>query len=72
MVSIKLPSQQHLTVSSSYDSGTHTGFHVGLQKEGEYTSTTLNRVLSKEQIRGLEAVLLATTKMYLEEKHNEN
>lgn len=68
MISSKLSDANTLTVSSSYDSGVHTGFHLGLQKDGEYTVTTLDKILSKEQILGLEAMLLATAKMYLKEE----
>ncbi len=58
----------NLTADSSWDSGTHTGFHLGVVKEGEYFNQPINKVLSKEQIKSLELVLLSTALQMLEEK----
>ena len=67
MITSKLSSTRTLLVESSYDSGTHTGFHLGVCEKGDYCSTTPDKWLSKSQISVLEALLLTTAKAYLEE-----
>ncbi len=58
----------NLTADSDWDSGTHTGFNLGVVREGEYFNQPISNVLSKEQIRSLELVLLSTALQMLEEK----
>lgn len=67
MITRKLSSTQNLCVSSSWDTGTHTGLHVGVSGEMGYDCTSLDKVLSKEQINGLEAIVLHYVGMYIED-----
>ena len=55
-----------IVVHSNYDSGKHLGFKVGYTVRGEYTSTSIDELLTKEQIKTLEYTLAALTKDFLE------
>lgn len=67
MISRKINKLRTLTVGSDYDSGRHLGFKVLSQGEHWADTQSLDEFLSKNQIEGLEAVILATTQMYIEE-----
>jgi len=67
MIISKLDNGNELSCRSNYDSGTHLGFSISLREEGEYTGKSLDKVLTKDQIKGLEAMLLAYTLMYIED-----
>ncbi len=71
MVEFKLNNGKTLEVSAEYDSGTFT--HISATIIGDHWSdvTTLDKVLSKDQVKMLSCMLGATIKNFIdEEKHN--
>ena len=55
-----------IVVHSNYEHGKHLGFKAGYIVEGGYTSTSLDKLLTKEQIKTLEYTLAVLTKDFLE------
>lgn len=66
MFNIKLADNKILIVGSTYDSGVHTGFTAAVIDEGEYFKTPISNILTREQIKAVEAVLASTIKSLVE------
>jgi len=59
-MSFKTTMRTSLTVSSNYDSCTHRGFQAYTNDIDSWTnSKSLDKVLTKDQIAGVEAILLS-------------
>lgn len=56
----------NVTVDSSYDSGTHLGFRVGVKGNCKYTLDNIAKHLTKEQITAVELAVLAAVVALLE------
>tara|TARA_R110000737_G_C14363321_1_gene447366 strand:+ start:459 stop:668 length:210 start_codon:yes stop_codon:yes gene_type:complete len=67
MIISELENGEQLACSSNWDSGTHLGFSMVREKKGEYGGQSLDKYLSKDQIAGLEMILLTYAKMYIED-----
>lgn len=69
MIQVELGNNKMLAVGSNYDSGTHNGFEVSVSDDYySYCNTpTLDKVLTKEQIKSVEYVIAAVIKGYLQE-----
>jgi hypothetical protein len=69
MIQIELSNGKMLAVNSYWDSGTHKGFEVAVGEDASYGDTyTLDKVLTKEQIKSVEYVIAAVIKGYLKEE----
>lgn len=67
MIDLKLNESERLIVESNYDSGRHIGISIGKIKDGDYSTTTLDRILSKAQIGGLEFLIASVVSGMLDE-----
>jgi len=67
MITAKLGNDKILIVQSKWDSGTHLGFELSKSEWGSYEKESLDKVLTKEQIKGLELLLAATIKAMVKE-----
>ncbi|QAX97694.1 hypothetical protein ASswx1_48 [Aeromonas phage Asswx_1] len=66
MLVSSIDENEKLVVQSKYDSGVHLGFTAGVQKDGEYTLTTLDKELTAQQISYLEMMLMMEIKKMLD------
>lgn len=68
MVKVPLDNQNNITVYSNYDSSKHLGFCCQ-QEDINYCNTkSLNELLTKEQIKSVEALIAVTVKSYIKYK----
>lgn len=65
MLNIRLTDGKTLSVFSSYDCGNHKGFKASIIQD-DYNEHPINTVLTKEQIKVVEAVLASTIKNLIE------
>lgn len=65
MITLNLGSDNTLTCASEWDSATHLGFGLSIQESGSYSYKTLDKVLSKDQIKALEILLVTTAKQFI-------
>jgi hypothetical protein len=66
MLTFKLKGGDNLLIKSKYEEGKHEGFMVAIDT-GDFDCKSLDKVLSKKQIKSIEALLAVTiSKYYLE------
>jgi hypothetical protein len=66
MIQMELDNNRVLAVDSHWDSGTHKGFGAAVGEYAGYGNTsTLDKVLTKEQIKSVEYMIAAMVKGYL-------
>ena len=67
MIELEQADGKTLVVNSTWDSGIHKGVNVAVCGECWSDIKTLDKVLTKEQIKGLEAIIGYTVKCYIED-----
>lgn len=66
MITLNLDNNKTIICNSNWDSGVHTGFELVTQEHDSYSSKSLDKVLSKGQIKALEMLLATTAKQFIE------
>ena len=68
MITSPLENGKQLVVNSNWDSGKHLGISIGQVNEDDWSEYKgLEKLLSKEQIKGLEAIITVAVESYLKE-----
>lgn len=65
MLCVKTVEGEYLVTQSSYDSGNHKGFNVHLSNEGGYGVVTLDKMLTKSQIKSIELTIASMVMGYI-------
>lgn len=71
MITLPLEDDKLLAVKSNWDSGNHQGISISEISDDWSYYKSLDKLLTKDQIKGLEAIIAVTVEYYIKENKSE-